>query len=110
MDTKNKAPAATEAKENSHANHSTSAPSAIGVFAKSIGKPPLKFFKQLKLDKFLDDRAIAFQCWIDRGIFIVVERPPVIADNGASFPRWQTLVTAAGREFLRKRYANGGES
>jgi hypothetical protein len=86
------------------------APSPIGVFAKSIGRGPRKFFKQLKLDKFLDDDAIAFQCWIDRGIFIVVERPPVIAYNGTSFPRWQTLVTAAGREFLRNCYANGGES
>lgn len=90
-----------------HQQHSTSAPSEIGTFAKSIGHGPRKFFKLLKDDKFLTDKAIAFQCWIDRGIFIVVERPPIIADNGASFPRWQTLVTAAGREFLRKRYAKG---
>jgi hypothetical protein len=89
-------------------NHSMSAPSDITTFAKSFGEPPRGLFKQLKRDGFLQADAIAFQCWIDRGYFIVVERLPVIAENGASFARFQTLITAAGRDFLRKRYSNGG--
>jgi phage antirepressor YoqD-like protein len=109
MATKTKAPGATEAQENTqHQNHSMLAPSDIGSFAKSIGHGPKKFFKLLKRDGFLQVDAIAFQCWIDRGYFIVVERLPAIAENGASFARFQTLITAAGRDFLRNRYSNGG--
>ena len=76
----------------------------ISQAAKVIGTSQKRLFKALRDKRVLMSSNIPYQSFLERGYFVVKEKPITLADSEVRMHS-QTYVTPKGLDFLRKMFA-----
>ena len=84
----------------------------IGDFAKVLASNDYiigqnRLFEWLRANKFLDERNVPMQRYLEMGLFVIEEKPVAYHSDGRAIVRITTRITPKGQEYIITRLNDG---